>query len=243
MKRYIPHILTLLNLFSGCVATVFAVLNRLDLAALWVCIGIFFDFFDGFAARRLKVQSALGVQLDSLADMVTSGVVPGMVMFQLLTTAQTGGWNLTLFRPEASLTVVPFMGFIITLGAAYRLAYFNIDEDQATSFKGLPTPANALWIISLPLIVLYQNPTVLHNLILNTWFLLGLTLVSAFLMNAQIRLFALKFTTWGFKDNAARYVFLLGSLLLLVSLRFMAVPLVILWYILTSWAMYSSKKG
>lgn len=243
MRRYIPHVLTLLNLFSGCVATVFAALNRLDLAALWVCIGIFFDFFDGFAARRLNVQSALGVQLDSLADMVTSGVVPGMVMFQLLTTAQTGGWNLTFFGSEVSLAVVPFMGFIITLGAAYRLAYFNIDEDQTSSFKGLPTPANALWIISLPLIVLYQNPTAFHNLILNTWFLLGLTLVSAFLMNAQIRLFALKFTTWGFKDNVARYVFLLGSLLLLVSLRFMAVPLVILWYILTSWAMYSSKKG
>ena len=228
----------------GCVATVFAALNHLELAALFVFLGIFFDFFDGFAARLFKVQSTLGVQLDSLADMVTSGVVPGMVMFQLLTAAQTGGWNFTLFEPGIQLAVVPFMGFVITLGAAYRLAYFNIDEDQVSSFKGLPTPANALLILSLPLILQYHNDIVLHSIILNQGFLLGLTFLSAFMLNARrVRLFTLKFTAWRFQDNAGRYVFLIGSLLLLLTLRFIAVPLILLFYILTSWVMLLLKKN
>ncbi|MEP5617918.1 MAG: CDP-alcohol phosphatidyltransferase family protein [Flavobacteriaceae bacterium] len=241
MKRYIPNFLTLLNLFSGCVATVFAVLNHLEWAALFVFIGIFFDFFDGLAARMLNVQSEIGVQLDSLADMVTSGLVPGMVMFQLLQMADTGGWNANIFSVEQTETMlwmggkinlVPFLGFIITLASAYRLAKFNVDENQVSSFIGLPTPANALLILSLPLILLHHNNDVLNAIILNQWFLIGLTVLSVYLLNSRIELFALKFKNWSFKDNAVRYLFLIGSLVMLITLKFLAVPLIILLYIL-----------
>lgn len=234
MKRYIPNFLTLLNLFSGCVATVFAVLNHLELAALFVFIGIFFDFFDGLTARLLNVQSEIGVQLDSLADMITSGLVPGIVMFQLLQMAETGGWNLGFFGHETEMTMLPFFGFIITLASAYRLAKFNVDENQVSSFIGLPTPANSLFILSLPLILLYHNSNELNGIILNQWFLMGLTLVSAYLLNSRIKLFALKFDNWSFKDNAVRYLFLIGSLVMLITLKFLAVPLIVLFYILAS---------
>ncbi|WP_396592057.1 CDP-alcohol phosphatidyltransferase family protein [Allomuricauda sp. R78024] len=234
MKRYIPNFLTLLNLFSGCVATVFAVLNHLELAALFVFIGIFFDFFDGLAARLLNVQSEIGVQLDSLADMITSGLVPGIVMFQLLQMAETGGWNLGFFGHETEMTMLPFFGFVITLASAYRLAKFNVDENQVSSFIGLPTPANSLFILSLPLILLYHNSDELNGIILNQWFLMGLTLVSAYLLNSRIKLFALKFDNWSFKDNAVRYLFLIGSLVMLITLKFLAVPLIVVFYILVS---------
>ncbi len=249
MKQFIPNFITLLNVFCGCVATVFAVLNQLDLAAIFVFMGIFFDWFDGLAARLLNAQSALGVQLDSLADMITSGLVPGIVMFQLLGMSLTGGWNLE-FSATASesvlwlggtFTPLPFFGFLITLAAAYRLAKFNIDENQVSSFIGLPTPANALLVLSLPLILLYQNSDTLNSIILNQWFLMAFTLVSAFLMNAPIALFALKFKNWGFKDNAVRYMFVILSLVLLITMKFLAVPIIIAAYIIVS-AIQNSLK-
>ncbi|WP_067033482.1 CDP-alcohol phosphatidyltransferase family protein [Allomuricauda sp. CP2A] len=234
MKSYIPNLLTLLNVFSGCVATVFAVLNHLELAALFVFIGIFFDFFDGLAARALNVKSEVGVQLDSLADVITSGLVPGIVMFQLLNMAERGGWNLGFFGHDDEMTVLPFFGFMITLASAYRLAKFNVDENQVSSFKGLPTPANALLILSLPLILLYHNNEVLSGIILNQWFLMGLTVVSAYLLNSPIALFALKFDNWSFKDNGVKYLFLIGSLVMLLTLKFLAIPLIIVFYLLAS---------
>lgn len=234
MKAYIPNFLTLLNVLSGCIATVFAVLNHLEWAALFVFIGIFFDFFDGLAARALNVQSEIGLQLDSLADVITSGLVPGVVMFQLLSMAERGGWNLGFIGHDNELTVLPFFGFIITLGSAYRLAKFNVDENQVASFRGLPTPANALLILSLPMILLYHNNEILSSVILNQWFLIGLTLLSAYLLNSNIELFALKFKNWSFKDNGIRYLFLIGSLVMILTLRFLAIPCIILAYILMS---------
>ena len=246
MKQYIPNFLTLLNVFSGCVATVFAVLNHLELAALFVFIGIFFDFLDGFAARLLKVQSEVGVQLDSLADVITSGLVPGVVMFQLLNMSQTGGWNLPFTFGEemtdlmlwqsSKFHTISFLGFVITLASAYRLAKFNVDENQVSSFQGLPTPANALLILSLPLILLYHNNEMLNEIILNQWFLIGLTFVSAYLLNSPIKLFALKFKNWSFRANGVRYLFLIGSLVLLLTLKFLAIPLIVVLYILMSLA-------
>ncbi len=242
MKRHIPNFITLLNVFCGCVATVFAVLNQLELAAVFVFLGIGFDFLDGMAARVLDAKSELGIQLDSLADMITSGLVPGIVMFQLLGMAMNGGWNLD-FQTDISgamiwtglkIAPLPFVGFLIPMASAYRLAKFNIDEDQATSFIGLPTPANALLILSLPLILMYQNSELLNGILMNQWFLIGLTLVSAFLLNSNIELFALKFENRSFKDNAPRYIFILISLVLLVTMKFLAVPLIILLYILSS---------
>ncbi|MHA7864450.1 CDP-alcohol phosphatidyltransferase family protein [Flagellimonas marinaquae] len=234
MKSYIPNFLTLLNVLSGCIATVLAVLNHLEWAALFVFIGIFFDFFDGLAARVLKVQSEIGVQLDSLADVITSGLVPGVVMFQLLSMAERGGWNLGFIGHDADITLLPFVGFAITLASAYRLAKFNVDENQVSSFVGLPTPANALLILSLPMILLYHNNETLNNIILNPWFLVILTVVSSYLLNSPIKLFALKFKNWSFKENGIRYLFIIGSLVLLLTLRFLAIPVIVFAYILMS---------
>ena len=239
MQKHIPNFITLLNVFCGCVATVFAVLNKLEMAALFVALGIFFDFFDGLAARALDVKSDLGLQLDSLADMITSGLVPGIVMYQLLAMSQTGGWGLEsggIIQPEGFkiATLLPFVGFIITMASAYRLAKFNLDENQVSSFIGLPTPANALLILSLPLILFYHSNSILNDIILNQWFLIGLTLLSAFLLNCSLPLFALKFKNWSFKDNALRYIFLIVSLVLLVTMQFLAIPFIIGFYVLSS---------
>lgn len=242
MKKYIPNFITLLNVLSGCIATVFAVLNKLELAALFVFIGIVFDFFDGLAARVLDVRSELGLQLDSLADVITSGLVPGIVLFQLLGMSQTGVWDAnfasgswnSLSSSDFTLSVLPFFGFLVTMASAYRLAKFNLDENQTSSFVGLPTPANAILILSLPLILLYHNNDFLNGLILNQWFLIGFTLLSAFLLNAKIELFALKFKNLSFKDNALRYIFIILCMVLLVTVKFLAIPAIIAFYILSS---------
>ena len=188
------------------------------------------------------MKSELGLQLDSLADMITSGLVPGIVMFQLLAMSMSGGWNVDLGSPMADSTFwvglkvspLPFFWFLITLASAFRLAKFNIDENQVTSFIGLPTPANALLIVSLPLILLYQNSDVVSGLILNQWFLIAVTILSAFLLNSRIELFALKFKNWNFQENALRYVFIIVSLVLLITMQFLAVPIIIAFYILSS---------
>ncbi|MGI9545884.1 MAG: CDP-alcohol phosphatidyltransferase family protein [Flavobacteriaceae bacterium] len=241
MKQKIPHFLTMLNVLSGCIATVFATQNQLEWAALFVFIGIFFDFIDGLAARVLNAQSEVGIHLDSLADMITSGLVPGIVMFQLLAMSQTGGWNAVSWQDyELGETVtqfnsiLPFLGFMITLASAYRLAKFNTDEDQLNSFIGLPTPANALLVMSLPLILMYQGNDAISALILNPWFLIGHIVLSSFLLNSNIELFALKFKDWSFKSNALRYIFLILSLVLLLTLKFIAVPVIVALYIISS---------
>lgn len=221
---------------------VYAINGEFGYTAFFVFLGIVFDFFDGLAARVLNVKSELGLQLDSLADMITSGLVPGIVMFQLLGMSLGGGWNMELLSSETDymfwsglkISPLPFFGFLITLASAYRLAKFNIDENQVSSFIGLPTPANALLIISLPLILLYQNNDFLSDIILNQWFLVGITIVSCWLLNSKIELFALKFKNWGFKDNAVRYAFIVISIVLLVTLKFLAVPAIIIFYILSS---------
>lgn len=252
MKHHIPNLITLMNVFCGCVATIFAVLNQLEFAAVFVFLGIIFDFFDGLAARVLDVKSELGLQLDSLADMITSGLVPGIVMFQLLALSMNGGWNVDLSTQAADSTFwvglkvapLPFLGFLITMASAYRLAKFNIDENQVSSFIGLPTPANALLILSLPLILIYQNSDFLNRIILNQWFLIGVSILSAFLLNSKIELFALKFKNWSFQDNALRYIFIIVSLVLLITMRFLAVPVIIAFYIMSSMVTnYSNKKA
>ena len=243
MKQHIPNFITLLNVFCGCIATVFAVLNKLEFTAIFVFLGIFFDFFDGLAARLLDVKSELGLQLDSLADMITSGLVPGIVMYQLLSMSQSGGWNLDMFGASSEINLVALSGFIITLSSAYRLAKFNIDEDQVSSFIGLPTPANALLILSLPLILLYQDNMVLNEIILNQWFLIGLTLLSAYLLNSKIEVFSFKLNSSSFKENGIKYLFLLLSLVLLITVKYLAVPLIIALYILASLAEKQFKKS
>lgn len=236
LKKQIPNILTLLNLLSGTIAVIFAVNNDLEMAAYLVFLGIFFDFFDGFAARLLNVQGELGKQLDSLADVVTSGVVPGIVMYKLLQTKN----SIEVFKTEIiswesnELEILPFFGLLITLAAAYRLAKFNIDERQTSSFIGLPTPAAALVVVSLPLITVYGSYDFVIFVIENKAFLIFLTIILAIIMNAEIPLFSLKFKNFSVKNNKVQIAFLAVTLLLCILLKFAAIPIVILIYVLFS---------
>ncbi|CAA9202833.1 CDP-alcohol phosphatidyltransferase family protein [Flavobacterium collinsii] len=227
IKKHIPNLITLINLFCGCIAVVFVSQENFLMAFCMVSLGIFFDFFDGFFARLFKVSSPLGLQLDSLADMVTSGVVPGYVMYSLfLKSADPNN--------EVALTIVPFLGFIVTLGSCYRLANFNIDTRQTDSFIGLPTPANALFILSLPLVIDFSDSLFIFEMLTNHWVLLGITLCSAYILNAEIPLFALKIKKFTVKDNVLQVVFLLICLVLVVLLQYMAIPLIIIIYVLLS---------
>ena len=240
MIKQIPNIITSLNLLCGCVAIMFAVSGDLVSASFFAFAGIFLDFFDGLAARVLNAQSQVGLQLDSLADVVTSGVLPGIVMVQLLSEALTGtSLDIgTIFSDTANSTSIesylPFTGLLIAVASGYRLAKFNVDTRQTTSFIGLPVPANTLLILSLPLILSFQASQQITEVILTPWFLIIITLVSCVLLNAEIPLFGLKFKTWNFKDNAVRYLFLIASILLLVVLKFIAIPIIIFLYILVS---------
>ncbi|SEG46142.1 CDP-alcohol phosphatidyltransferase family protein [Flavobacterium urumqiense] len=225
IKKYIPNLITLLNLFCGCVAIVFAANLDFEMAFYFVCLGIFLDFFDGFFARLFQVSSPLGLQLDSLADMVTSGVVPGFVMFFLLSSSQ---------NELSANPIIPYLGFIVTLGSCYRLANFNIDTRQTDSFIGLPTPANALFILSLPLVLKYSDSLFTLEILTNQFVLLAITVLSAYILNAEIPLFSLKLKKFNFKDNALQIVFLSLSLLLLVFFQYLGIPLLIILYVLLS---------
>jgi CDP-diacylglycerol---serine O-phosphatidyltransferase len=243
-KRHIPNLLTLLNLLSGTIAVILAVEGELILAAYFVFLGIFLDFFDGFAARLLNVQGELGKQLDSLADVVTSGVVPGIVLFKLLETKTA---QLTIFSQQITwestkVAYIPFLGLLVTLAAAYRLAKFNIDERQTSSFIGLPTPAASLVVLSLPLILAYSSLEFAINLIENKWFLIGLTFLLSILMNAEIPLFSLKFKNYSWKNNKVKYVFIMLTALLCVLFQFVAIPMVILLYVLMA-IVFKSKNS
>ena len=241
MKKHLPNFVTLLNVLCGSIAVLFAVNGNMPATALFVFLGIFFDFFDGLLARKLNVQSELGLQLDSLADLITSGLVPGLVMFHLLSLTvddfslvnSSNEWSDSIL---GNIQLLPFLGLLITLASAYRLATFNISTNQSDSFIGLPTPANALLILSFPLIMDYQNNDMMNNIILNPWVLIAVTLLSSYLLNAKIKLIALKFKTWAFKDNAARYLLIFLAMVLLIVFKFAGIPLIILLYILMSLA-------
>jgi CDP-diacylglycerol--serine O-phosphatidyltransferase len=243
MKKHIPNLLTLGNLFCGTIATILAVQGDFVTAGLFVVIGIFLDFFDGFAARLLNVSGELGKQLDSLADMVTSGVVPGIIMFNLLyqssfknldTQFIDQGISPVIISNDYVLSWTSYIGLLLTLGAGYRLAKFNIDTRQSESFIGLPTPAMSLFVISLPLIQEYATNAWVQDLISNNYFLIAVTLVLTYLMNAEIPLFSLKFKEYALKNNLVKYLFLVTSLLLIVTLNFISIPIIIILYVLLS---------
>lgn len=237
LKRYIPNLLTLGNLFCGTVATIFAVQGDFSSAGLFVVIGIAFDFFDGFAARLLNVSGELGKQLDSLADMVTSGVVPGIIVYQLFIE------NNSNVVATNTVNYLPFLGLFLTLGAGYRLAKFNIDTRQTDLFIGMPTPAMSLFVISLPLIQEYSTIEFVQNLIANNYFLIAITLLLTYLMNAEISLFSLKFKTYSLKNNLMKYFFLVLSTGMLVFLEYVSVPLIILLYVFLSLIRNTRKKS
>ena len=232
LVKQIPNIITLGNLFSGTVAVIFAVEGDYEIAALLVCIGIVLDFFDGFVARLLNVSGELGKQLDSLADMVTSGVVPGIVMYKLLQDNLIDKPNFT--NSAVQILDVPLIGLILTLAAGFRLAKFNIDTRQTDSFIGLPTPAMSLFILSLPLILQYTETEFVENLIKNNYFLISITCVLSYLMNAELHLFSLKFKEYSVKNNLMKYLFLIASLLMIIFLQYVSIPLIIILYVILS---------
>lgn len=240
VRAFIPNFFTFCNLLCGCIATILAVQNHLVFATIFVGIGIFFDFFDGFFARLLGVEGEIGKQLDSMADLITSGLVPGIVMVQLL--AESLGGNREVFqyvwedRPSFyfGLPLLSLAGLLITLASAYRLVKFNLDTRQTSDFIGLPTPANAILILSLPLIQAYQSIPRLSDFIFNPWVLIGLTIFCSFMLNMEFKMFSLKFKSYSFKENWFRYTFLIFTLIMIVLLQFIALPLVILIYILFS---------
>ena len=240
MLKQIPNALTSLNLLCGCVSLLFVVSGDLMTATVFAGLGIFFDFFDGLAARLFNAHSEVGLQFDSLADMVTSGLVPGFVMVQLLSKAYTGAYfeiNQLFASPDWGTSLqswLPLAGLLIVVASGYRLAKFNVDERQTDSFIGLPTPANTLLILSLALILEFHDIVWLNELILNPWFLLGVTIASSVLLNAELPLFALKFKTWDLKSNLKRYVFLLFCVIAIATLHFVAIPVIIILYILLS---------
>lgn len=235
VKKQIPNLITLLNLTSGLIALVYAFDTNLQMAFIWVCVGIFLDFWDGFFARVLKAQSELGLQLDSLADMVTSGVVPGVVMYKLLENIGELRDEYNLSSDNFYLGVLPFIGFIITLASCYRLAKFNVDTRQTDSFIGLPTPANALFILSLPMILNHSDGTgFVFDMLSNPYILLGISLLSAYLLNAEIPLFSLKVKYFNWDTNKIQIIFLVLSMLLLFFFQYLGIPLIILLYVLLS---------
>lgn len=235
IKKHIPNAITLLNLASGLLAIIAIFKGYYDEAFLFVCLGIFFDFWDGFFARKFKVSGELGLQLDSLADVVTSGVVPGLMIFKLLLDIQEDSTSVYYLTEEYYyMGFVPYLGFIITLASAYRLAKFNIDTRQTDSFIGLPTPANALFIMSIPMIQFDGTHEWLVNALFNPFVLLIISLVSAYMLNAEIPLFSLKIKDFSWDKNKLQVFFLAIAATLLLFLGFTALPIIILLYVVLS---------
>ena len=235
MKRHLPNAVTCLNLLCGCLALKFIFAGELETGAWLVAAAALADFADGLLARALRVSSAIGKDLDSLADMVSFGVVPGAMLFHLLivaTSLEPGDAGFAV-RSNGLLAYLPYVGFLVTIFSALRLAKFNNDTRQTTSFIGLPTPACTLVVASLPLILAYDQFG-LRDVVLNPVVLLGLTVLLSGLLVAELPLFALKFKSLRWADNRRRFIFMLLAAGLLLGLRAAAVPLVVLLYVLLS---------
>lgn len=223
MKQHIPNTITLLNLVSGIVAIIFAMQGKLAWAAYMVILASVFDFTDGMIARLLHVKTEMGKQLDSLSDVVSFGVAPAIIMYQLY--LQVHPFQLNRFGINGIALLFPMC---YACFAAYRLAKFNLDTRQTTSFIGLPTPAAAFVLISLPFFNTLQDYTyfiAIYNAVI---------MALCYLMVSSIPLFSLKFNNLKPKDNFIRYMLLVVSIVLLIILKIKAIPFIVLTYILLS---------
>jgi CDP-diacylglycerol---serine O-phosphatidyltransferase len=226
--------LTCCNLLCGCLAIIEALQGQLFHTGYFVAAALVFDFFDGFAARKLGVASPIGRDLDSLADMVTFGVVPGMVMFMLLGFAEfRAEWPLDA---EGHPALVQYVALVIPVFSALRLARFNNDTRQSDSFHGLPTPANAMVICSLPFIILGSDNAyeLGQSWLLNPLILCALSVFMSVLLVSDLPLFALKFSDFSWEHNRLRYLFLIIAVGILAIFGISGVPAVILVYVLLS---------
>jgi CDP-diacylglycerol---serine O-phosphatidyltransferase len=243
----IPNLFTLLNLVFGCIAIIFILqngitivnINNIDqavdipekiwMASLFIGLAAVIDFVDGFVARLFKATSEMGKQLDSLADLVSFGVAPGLIMYQFLRLSyarEAGGIDTSFIWLTPAL--------IIPCAAAYRLARFNLDTSQSFSFKGLPVPSVGIFVASLPLIYWNINETWSTNLLLNRWFIYAVIVVLSFLMVSRIPLMSLKFKSYGFAANWPKYLLVIISIIALVPLQWLSVPVMVLAYVLIS---------
>lgn len=235
MKKHLPNILTLTNLFFGCLAVVSVSKGYYDYLPLYIFASLLADFGDGWLARKLEVKSDIGLQLDSLADMVTFGLTPGVVMVQLLTLS----WQSKGISDPSFWLISP--GLFLTIFSALRLAKFNIDERQTNGFLGLATPADAAFIIGLLLIATSQNMN-LRAYILQPYLLYIIIILSCFLMISEIPMFSLKFSDYKVKGNIVRYTFLLCSVVFLIFLGWKSASFIILLYIILSIMLNLQRK-
>lgn len=224
MKKQIPNLATSLNLFSGCIACVMAFEGAYLWVVVWVIIGAIFDFFDGFLARVLKAPSAIGKELDSLADMISFGMAPGLTVFHYLSDNIAGITPIDIINPY-----IPYVAFLLVVFSALRLAKFNVDERQTSSFIGLPTPPNALfWISYVYGISQLDNQGIIPLLTL------PLIVVFSLLLVAEIPMFSLKIKSAAFKGNELRYILIVFMIVAFALLRIPGIAVGILFYIVLS---------
>ena len=235
MKKVIPSFLTILNLICGCFAIALAFQFQFEAVLILVCLGNLFDFLDGFAARALNSVTKFGKHLDSITDVITSGLVPGIVVFQLfkLSGNKVSDFEVLIFGYDLifSLSPISFIAFLITIGSAIRLSKFNtsIGNDE---FIGLPTPANAIFFSALPVLINSELFIESKEIFLNNYFLISSILFSVFLMNAQFRLFSLNISFYNFKSNIYQVILIIISIPILFYLQLGGFAVVVLVYLL-----------
>ncbi|MCF2737356.1 CDP-diacylglycerol--serine O-phosphatidyltransferase [Bacteroides caecigallinarum] len=223
--RNIPNGITSCNLFCGCIASYMAFQSDFRLAMLFIVLGAVFDFFDGMSARLLKVSSPIGKELDSLADNITFGLAPSAIVFSLFKEI-----HIPDFMSGVS-GCLPYAAFIISVFSALRLAKFNLDERQTTSFIGMPTPANALFWSSLAICI---DESHCMSQYFNAFYLLLLVVIMSLLLVSELPMFSLKFKNLTWKDNKIKYIFLAVSVALLLVYAINGLAAVIIWYIILS---------
>lgn len=231
IKKHIPNAITCCNLLAGCFSILFTFSGMPVKAAVMIFVAGLFDFLDGFAARLLNARSPIGGDLDSLSDMVSFGVAPGFIMYRLMCDGITHS-----MLPIMGIEMFPCFAFLLPVFAAVRLAKFNVDTRQTTSFIGLPTPPMALFMASLPLA--FSQLGLLRQPVLNPWLCLGITLIFSFMMvcNRPFFSFKMKKATW--KGNEVRWIFLILAVVGFAVFQFVALPFVLLLYILMSLLFY-----
>jgi CDP-diacylglycerol--serine O-phosphatidyltransferase len=236
MQKHIPNFVTLLNLICGAIAIVLSFDQALVAAAYFIALAAVFDFMDGMLARLLNAKSDIGLQLDSLADVISFGLAPSFIIYQMMLTSE----NMPAFS-IGGLAVMAFAAFLIPAFSALRLARFNIDPAQTEGFVGLPTPADALFFASLPLVAARAAAND-HRLLLgftdNFWLLLVLVIIFSLLMVAPLPLFSLKLKSLSWHTNKLRYVFATLSVVLIITISAYSLPLIIVLYLLMSVLFY-----
>ncbi|REC42460.1 CDP-alcohol phosphatidyltransferase family protein [Chryseobacterium sp. 5_R23647] len=226
IKNNLANAITLGNLFSGCIGAVHLILGDYQTTAICIILSLVLDFFDGFVARALKANSNLGTQLDSLADMVSFGFIPGLAMFKMLEP-----FGNELFGLQLPFEI-KYFGFLITLFSCLRLAIFNLDEEQKYYFKGLNTPSNTILVFGL--LYAFKETQSFSFLLENELYLLIFTVVSSWILISPIKMIAMKFKSMKLQDNYPKLALLIGSILILAIFKIVGIPMVILYYIFIS---------